>query len=225
MGKTATALCLPVVVFQSIKLFVFNVSTISILCCHSLFMPRQFVGIKHQTMINLCISFGAADKYATLAFTLFDVDVIPSWYFLMNIFNIFIQSTETKTNHKWCMACVFRWICVWGYQFSFWCKIILALLVRRLCYIFLLFLWYLILPWHGSKWDDVHDFGIKLSFSIHMLRSYHVFHPYIIYLGSNSKLSKKMEIVCVERGWRGKSKFFFFLKKRFFSSLKRHKRQ
>ena len=196
MAKAATALCLPVVVFQSIKLFVFNVSTISILCCHSLFMPRQFVGIKHQTMINLCISFGAADKYATLAFT------------LSMSSNIFIQSTETKTNHKWCMACVFRWICVWGYQFSFWCKIILALLVRRLCYIFLLVLWYLILPWHGSKWDDVHDFGIKLSFSIHMLRTYHVFHPYIIYLGSNSKLSKKMEIVC-RGGWGGKSKFCF----------------
>ena len=141
----------------------------------------------------------------------------------MNIFNISIQSTETKTNHKWCMACVFRWICVWGYQFSFWCKIILALLVRRLCYIFLLFLWYLILPWHGSKWDDVHDFGIKLSFSIHMFHTYHVFHPYIIYLGSNSQLSKKMEIECVEGKRKGEGKSKFFSSRNNFVGLSRFK--
>lgn len=33
-------------------------------------MARQFVGIKHQTMmINLCIFFQCPDKYAALVFT------------------------------------------------------------------------------------------------------------------------------------------------------------
>lgn len=57
-------------------------------------------------------------------------------------------------------------VCMWVSIF-FWCKIILALLGLRFCSIFVSLLWYLILSiaWHGSEWNDVHDFGIKLSFS------------------------------------------------------------
>lgn len=62
--------CLPVVFFQSIKLFVFNVSNnFHFIRSVPSMVAGQFVGIKYQTMmINLCIALIMLISIPLLAF-------------------------------------------------------------------------------------------------------------------------------------------------------------